>query len=259
IRRIERKDFASLEVVITGAEKLPRDVADAFEEKFGTRPLEGYGTTELSPTVCCNIPPERVPQAGQVASREGSIGQTFNGISAKIVDLDTDEDLGTNRAGMLLVTGPNVMKGYLHKPELTAEVIRDGWYVTGDMAKIDDDGFIFITGRISRFSKIGGEMVPHIGVEEAIVDAMGLDADELSIAVTSVPDPGKGERLIVLYTNLPCQPVEICQKLREAGLPAIWVPSPDAFRQVDEIPVLGTGKLALKEIKDLALEITAEK
>ena len=259
IRRIPKEDFASLDLVVTGAEKLPKDVSDAFEEKFGTRPSEGYGTTELSPAVSCNIPPSRATHTSQVASREGSIGKTLPGIAAKVVDLDTGDDLGTDRTGMLLVTGPNVMKGYLHKPELTAEVIRDGWYVTGDVAKIDADGFIFITGRISRFSKIGGEMVPHIAVEEAVVDALGLDAEELSIAVTSVPDPGKGERLIVLYTKLPCEPEEICQKLRQAGLPAIWIPSPDAFRQVDEIPVLGTGKLALKEVKDLALQIAAER
>ncbi len=258
IRRIDKEDFKLIDTVVTGAEKLPKDVSDAFEDKFGVRPSEGYGTTELSPAVSCNVPPCRMTQADQLVSREGSIGLTFPGISAKIIDLDTDEDLGTNRAGMLLVTGPNVMKGYLHKPELTAEVMRDGWYVTGDMAKIDDDGFIFITGRISRFSKIGGEMVPHIGVEEAIVEAVGLDAEELCIAVTSIPDASKGERLIVLYTSLPCEPAEICQKLRATGLPAIWVPSPDAFRQVDEIPVLGTGKLALKEIKDMAMGIAAE-
>lgn len=261
IRRIAKEDFATLDVVVTGAEKLPKDVSDAFEEKFGIKPSEGYGTTELSPAVSCNIPPSRVTHTDQAASREGSIGKTFPGIAAKIVDLDTGEELGTDQSGMLLVTGPNVMKGYLHKPELTAEVIRNGWYVTGDVARIDADGFIFITGRISRFSKIGGEMVPHIAVEEAIVEAMGLglDIDVLSIAVTSVPDPGKGERLIVLYTDLPCEPSEICQKLRQAGLPAIWVPSPGAFCRVDEIPVLGTGKLALKEVKDMALEIAGAK
>ena len=257
IRRIPKEDFATLNLVVTGAEKLSKDVSDAFEEKFGSRPYEGYGTTELSPVVSCNIPSSRATHTDQIASREGSIGKTLSGIAAKVVDLDTGEDLGTDRTGMLLVTGPNVMKGYLHNPQLTAEVIRDGWYVTGDVAKIDADGFIFITGRISRFSKIGGEMVPHIAVEEAIVDAIGLDAEELNIAVTSVPDPGKGERLIVLYTKMPCEPAEVCQKLRQAGLPAIWIPSPDAFRLVDEIPVLGTGKLALKEVKDLAMEMAA--
>lgn len=255
IRRIPAEDFATINLVVTGAEKLPKDVSDAFEEKFGTRPSEGYGTTELSPAVSCNIPANRATNTDQVGTREGSIGKTFPGIDAKVVDLDTGEDLGTDRIGMLLITGPNVMKGYLHNPKLTAEVIRDGWYVTGDVAKIDAEGFIFITGRISRFSKIGGEMVPHIGVEEAIINVIGLDADELSIAVTSAPDPGKGERLLVLYTSLPCEPVEICRKLRQTGLPAIWVPSPDAFCHVDEIPVLGTGKLALKEVKDLALEL----
>ena len=256
IRRIPKDDFVSLDVVVTGAEKLPKDVADAFEQKFGIRPVEGYGTTELSPVVSCNIPKSRIEHTDQVAAREGSIGKTFPGIAAKIIDLDTGDELDTNCSGMLMVTGPNVMQGYLHKPELTAEVIRDGWYVTGDVAKIDADGFIFITGRISRFSKIGGEMVPHIRVEEAIVESLGLGVDEVSIAVTSIPDSGKGERLIVLYTKLPCEPAEICKRLKQNGLPAIWIPSPDSFRKVEEIPILGSGKLALKELKDLALKAT---
>jgi acyl-[acyl-carrier-protein]-phospholipid O-acyltransferase/long-chain-fatty-acid--[acyl-carrier-protein] ligase len=255
IRRCQPEDFASLNVVITGAEKLPLDVADAFEEKFGVRPVEGYGTTELSPCVSTNIPEDRVMALGTLAAREGTIGRTFPGIQAKVVDLDTGEDLGPDKSGMLLVTGPGVMKGYLGEPELTAEVIRDGWYVTGDVAMIDADGFIHITGRVSRFSKIGGEMVPHIRVEEAIVKILNLEeSEEPTVAVTAVPDARKGERLVVLHTGLSKPPEQICRELGQAGLPPIWIPSPESFHQVDVIPVLGTGKLALKEVKDLALE-----
>ena len=146
------------------------------------------------------------------------------------------------------------MKGYLGKPELTAEVIHDGWYTTGDVATIDADGFIRITGRESRFSKIGGEMVPHIRVEEEIVRALELDEEEVTVAVTAVPDARKGERLVVLHTRLSQRPEEICRKLSAAGLPPIWIPSPDSFCQIDEIPVLGTGKLDLKRLKEVALE-----
>jgi acyl-[acyl-carrier-protein]-phospholipid O-acyltransferase/long-chain-fatty-acid--[acyl-carrier-protein] ligase len=153
---------------------------------------------------------------------------------------------------MLLITGPNVMKGYYGRPDLTAEVIRDGWYITGDVAEIDTDGFIKITGRISRFSKIGGEMVPHIRVEEAICKALSIYQDDLQVVVTSVPDAKKGERLVVLYTELNESPDQICRQLVDDGLPALWIPSTDSFRRVDAIPVLGTGKLDLKRLKEVA-------
>ena len=168
LRRCEAEDFATMEVVVAGAEKLPIELAEAFEKKFQVRPVEGYGTTELSPGVSCNIPASRAVSGRERGCVEGTVGQPFPGISAKIVDLETGEDLGTDKSGMLLIKGPNVMKGYLGQPEKTAEVVRDGWYVTGDVAMIDAEGFIRITGRQSRFSKIGGEMVPHIRIEEAL-------------------------------------------------------------------------------------------
>ena len=141
---------------------------------------------------------------------------------------------------------------------LTADVIRDGWYVTGDVAVIDSDGFIQITGRESRFSKIGGEMVPHLRIEEALSEVLALDEDEeeeaLRLVVTGVPDPRKGERLVVLHTGLPKPADEICRALAGAGLPGIWIPSADSFCQVNEIPVLGTGKLDLRRVRELAKE-----
>ncbi|MFH1269132.1 MAG: AMP-binding protein, partial [Planctomycetota bacterium] len=252
LRRCEPAELASLEVIVTGAEKLPSELADAFEKKFNLRPLEGYGTTELSPVVSANIPPSRLASSFQLGPREGTVGQPLPGIAAKVVDLDTGEDLGIDKPGMLLIRGPNVMKGYLHQPELTAEVIRDGWYTTGDVAVIDADGFIRITGRESRFSKIGGEMVPHIGIEEMLEKVLALGEEELTVAVTAVPHPKKGERLIVLHTGLDAPPEEICRRLAAAGLPPIWIPSPDSFLQVDEIPVLGTGKLDLRRTRELA-------
>ncbi len=254
LRRCEPEDFAALDVVFTGAERLTPELADAFEQRFGVRPVEGYGTTELSPVVSANIPPSRAATAASEGIKAGTIGRTLPGVSAKIVDLETGEDLGAGHSGMLLVTGPNVMKGYYGRPDLTAEVMRGPWYVTGDVAEMDDEGFITITGRISRFSKLAGEMVPHIRVEEAIAQVLKLDEDELKIAVTSVPDAKKGERLVVLYTELSQSPEEICRALAAGGLPSLWIPSHDSFRRVDEIPVLGTGKLDLRHLKDLALD-----
>jgi len=252
LRRCEPEELASLQIVVVGAEKLPRDLSDAFESRFGVRPSEGYGTTELSPVVSCNVPASRAADGSNDGVREGSVGRPIPGVRAKVVDLESGEELAPGRSGMLLIAGPNVMQGYLGAAELTAEVMRDGWYVTGDIATIDADGFIFITGRQSRFSKIGGEMVPHLRIEEAIVEALGVDEEELRLAVTGVTDPRKGERVIVLHTGLGQVPEEIRRRLAAAGLPPLWIPSADSFCQVDAIPVLGSGKLDLKQVKELA-------
>jgi acyl-[acyl-carrier-protein]-phospholipid O-acyltransferase / long-chain-fatty-acid--[acyl-carrier-protein] ligase len=256
LRRCETDDFRTLQVLFTGAEKLPGELAEAFERKFGIRPIEGYGCTELSPIASANIPPGRGNEGQFEGVKEGTIGRPLPGIAAKIVDLESGADLGPNRPGMLLFTGPNVMKGYLNRPDLTKEAIRDGWYVTGDVAEIDEEGFIKITGRISRFSKLAGEMVPHLRIEETLVRVLQLeDAEEIKLVVSAVPDPKKGEKLVVLHTGLSIPPDDICRRLAEAGLPPLWIPASDSFRQVAKIPLLGTGKLDLKGVKELAMEL----
>jgi acyl-[acyl-carrier-protein]-phospholipid O-acyltransferase/long-chain-fatty-acid--[acyl-carrier-protein] ligase len=254
LRRCEKEDFAKLEVVVCGAEKLPAELTEAFDQKFGVRPVEGYGTTELAPLVSVNIPPSRAFDSEQIGLKEGTVGRPVPGVAAKIVHLETGEALGVDEPGMLLIKGPNVMLGYLHQPEKTAEVIRDGWYVTGDVALLDADGFIRITGRQSRFSKIGGEMVPHGHVEELLQQVVGGDSEHVTLAVTAVPDARKGERLVVLYTQLNRSADEICRELATKGLPNLWIPSPDSFFQVEAIPVLGTGKMDLQKVKQLAAE-----
>jgi acyl-[acyl-carrier-protein]-phospholipid O-acyltransferase/long-chain-fatty-acid--[acyl-carrier-protein] ligase len=257
IRRCEVEDFKHLDVVFAGAEKLPSDVVDAFEAKFGIRPSEAYGTTEMSPLVSVNVPPSRA-RGGESGAKEGTVGRPIPGVAAKIVDPDSGRELGVGEPGMLLVTGPNVMQGYYQRPDLTEQVIRDGWYVTGDIALIDADGFIQITGRLSRFSKIGGEMVPHIRIEEVLQRMVSPDGEELKAVVTAVPDAKKGERLVVLHTRLDRTPADLCKGLADAGLPNLWNPGPDSFHEVSEIPVLGTGKLDLKRLKDLAVEVFAD-
>lgn len=256
LRRCEREDFWAVQVLFTGAEKLPSDLADAFEKRFGIRPIEGYGCTELSPIAAANIPPGRGITSQQEGVKEGTIGRPLPGIAAKVVDLETGADLGPNRQGMLLFKGPNVMQGYIHHPELTQEVLRDGWYVTGDVAEIDEEGFIKITGRISRFSKLAGEMVPHLRIEETLNHVLGFDElEEVRLVVSSVPDAKKGEKIVVLHVGMPFSPEDICHKLAEVGLPPLWIPAADSFRQVPQIPLLGTGKLDLKAVKDLALSL----
>lgn len=255
LRRVSKEDFASLDTVVAGAEKLPVDLCDAFEEKFGVRPVEGYGTTELSPLVSVNVPPSREGGSHQKTLCEGSVGRCIPGVSAKIVDVDTGQELGADQAGMLWIKGPNVMKGYLNNPEKTAEVLQDGWYNTGDVAKIDTDGFIHITGRISRFSKIGGEMVPHIKIEDAAQKFVGMDEEQgPSVAVAAVPDAKKGERLVILHTKIEKSPEEIVAHLKEQGFPNIFIPSLDSFAEIEEMPVLGTGKLDLKGLSKTAAE-----
>ena len=257
LKRCEKTQLRALNLVIVGAEKMPLELAKAFEAKFGVMPSEGYGTTELSPAAALNIPDQRSGKTGQVDTKLGTIGRPLPGMVAKIVDPDTKEDLGTNSAGLLWIKGPNVMMGYLNKPDKTAEVVHDGWYDTGDIAKIDDDGFIEITGRQSRFSKIGGEMVPHVRVEAElarIVEDKDSDEPEVLVSVTAVPDEKKGERLIVLHKPLSKSVDAILNELAEVGLPNLWTPSANSFVEVDEIPLLGSGKLDLKAIKERALQ-----
>jgi acyl-[acyl-carrier-protein]-phospholipid O-acyltransferase/long-chain-fatty-acid--[acyl-carrier-protein] ligase len=255
LRRCEPEEFKTLDVVVCGAEKLPQDLANEFEKKFGVRPVEGYGTTELSPLVSVNIPPSRSVDNFQADRREGSVGRTVPGVSAKVTHLEKGEELKAGESGMLWIGGPNVMKGYLDQPELTAQVVKDGWYQTGDVAFVDDEGFIHITGRESRFSKIGGEMVPHIKIEEELEKLVGSTEDGLpQVAVTAVPDDKKGERLIVLHTKLAKTIEELRKGLTEAGLPNLFIPGHEGFIEVDKLPVLGTGKLDLKGIKALAVD-----
>ncbi len=255
LRRVEPEQFKTVEVVVVGAEKMPMALSDAFEERFGVRPIEGYGTTELSPVAAVNLPECRAVTADKKAGlRDGSVGKPLPGISARVVSLDDGKVLETNVSGMIQVSGPNVMKGYLNQPELTSKVLRDGWYETGDVGHIDDDGFLFITGRQSRFSKIGGEMVPHIQIEEAIQEIVGESEDILNIGVTSVADEKKGERIIVLHTKLTKTPSEIVKGLSAKGLPNLFLPSEDSFIEVEAIPLLGTGKLDLRGLQQMAKE-----
>jgi acyl-[acyl-carrier-protein]-phospholipid O-acyltransferase/long-chain-fatty-acid--[acyl-carrier-protein] ligase len=257
LRRCTKEQFSKLDVVVAGAEKLPISLCDAFEEKFGIRPVEGYGCTETSPLVSVNIPPSRAPKIGSSGLKEGSVGRPISGVVARVTDLDTGAELPANRDGMLWIKGPNIMKGYLNQPEKTAEVIQDGWYMTGDVAHVDEEGFIVITGRESRFSKIGGEMVPHLLIEEML--NRFLEADEevgLKAVVTAVPDEKRGERLVVLHLKVDKTPQEMCDALLSQGIPNLFLPSVDSFFEVPAIPILGTGKLDLKQMRDIADEKT---
>jgi acyl-[acyl-carrier-protein]-phospholipid O-acyltransferase/long-chain-fatty-acid--[acyl-carrier-protein] ligase len=250
MRGCASEQFGSLRVVAVSAEKLPERVAAAFEDQFGIRPLEAYGCTECAPTVAVNTHDYRSAGFRQVGVKRGKIGHPLPGISVRIVDPETREPAPLGHPGLLLVRGPNVMRGYLGLPEKTAEVLRDGWYVTGDIAALDEDGFLQITDRLSRFSKIGGEMVPHIKVEEKLHDLAG--ATEQTFVVAGVPDEKKGERLVVLHKLPGSKWADFSAKLPQLDLPNLWKPRADQFYRVDALPLLGTGKLDLVKIREMA-------
>lgn len=257
-RKCTKEQFASLRMIVVGAEKLKNTLSQDFFNKFEKTVFEGYGTTELSPIVSLGIHSFVNPRTGkvQVGNKLGTVGHPLPGVAAKIVNPDTFELLPFGEEGLLLVKGPNVMKGYLKNPKKTAEVLKDGWYVTGDIAIIDQDGFIAITDRLSRFSKIGGEMVPHIKIEDEIQSV--VNSEERFCFVTSVPDEKKGEKLVVLYKGDYIID-EIWSRLGGKGLPKLWIPKKENFYKVEEFPMLGSGKTNFKRIKEMAHELAAGK
>src|SRR3982751_446086 len=235
-RKLPRHQFASLKYILVGAEKLRDSIAREFKDHFGIDLLAGYGCTELGPGVAINTPAE---------SRPGSVGRPLEGIQIRIADPDTLEPLPLGQQGMILVNGPSRMPGYYRAPELTRQAIRDGFYVTGDLGYVDEDGFLYVTDRVSRFSKLGGEMVPHLPIEEAI-------SDFTQSFVTGVPDDVRGERLMLLYTNTEATATDIYRRLSQSGLPPLWIPKREDIHAVPAIPVLPSGKVDLRRSRELA-------
>jgi acyl-[acyl-carrier-protein]-phospholipid O-acyltransferase/long-chain-fatty-acid--[acyl-carrier-protein] ligase len=250
IRKCEPEQFRHLRYAIVGAERLRESIALAFKERFGVDLLEGYGCTEMGPVVAVNVPDIQDRGERQRGTRNGTVGHPLPGVAAMIVDQNTGEGPLFDREGLLLVKGPNRMLGYLGDRERTTEVLRDGWYVTGDIAKIDDAGFVQITDRLSRFSKIAGEMVPHVRVEEQIQALVG---DHFAAVVTAVPDQTKGERLVAFYTDRDTTPQQLWERLCQTELPRLWLPKREDLLFIDSVPTLGTGKVDLRAVRQLAL------
>lgn len=255
-QRLAPEDFATIEVVASGSERLPAAVADAFEAKFGVRPFQGYGATEMGPIISCNVPANRALDHSSAGLREGTVGRPARGVRVEVRDPETGEVLGPNQRGVLWATGPNLMLGYLNQPETTARVVVDGWYNTGDVVEIDDDGFIRIVGRASRFAKVGGEQVPFAAVEEALASLVGATDEGVPRAVvTAVPHEATGERLVVLHTPIDRTPDELVKALAANGLPRLYIPSPSDFYEVAAMPLLGIGKVDLKGVDAMAQEL----
>jgi len=259
LRKAQPSELRSLHLVVTGAEKLPDDLYKAFLETFHIEILQGYGLTETTPASNINQPhPPITTETAepQVGKKAGSTGRLLPGMTVRIVSPETGEEVPLGDQGIVWFKGANVFSGYLDDPQKTSAAFRDGWFVTGDLGRLDEEGFLFIEGRLSRFSKIGAEMIPHGTIEQKIAETFGLDQGEgPAIAVMGVPDKVKGEALVLL-TTLPITSDELRDKLLGAGLTNLWVPK--IIYRVDQIPVLGTGKLDLKRCRDLALEAVAE-
>ncbi len=243
------EDFKTLRLCITGAEKLRTELADRYRNMTGRDIVEGFGCTELSPIVTINLN-NSIYTMGTKSDHPGSIGCPLPGIHARIVDVNTGVELPPGEDGRLQVRAGSVMKGYLGQPELTEQVIQNNYYDTGDIGHMDEDGYIYITGRASRFSKIGGEMVPHEGVEEAITQILHSETREIAVAGRS--DRLKGERLVIFHIIENIDTAAIINGLREAGLPNIWIPKADDFIKVDQLPMLGSGKLDLSALRKMA-------
>ena len=253
LRGTAPEDFGSLTLVVTGAEKLPTPLAAAFEARFGIRPFEGYGCTECSPAVAVNTWDYRAAGFFQVGGKHGKIGQPVPGMCVRITEAENPwggKILPPGEAGMMLVRGPNLMLGYLNDPAKTADVLRDGWYCTGDVAFLDEDGFLQITGRLNRFSKIGGEMVPHLKIEDTLAELAG--STEAMFVVVGVPDEKKGERLVVLHRLADAALAVVLEKFAACDLPNLWKPKAGDFYRVENFPMLGTGKLDMRGVKETA-------
>ena len=249
-KKVKSESMQSLRLVVAGAEKLRSEVKDGFESKFNLPVYEGYGTTETSPGASVNLPDINVPY--KLRNRPGTVGKAFSGTEFRIVDPDSLEPIQTGKDGLILIGGPQIMKGYLKMPEKTAEVIEliDGfrWYRTGDKGHLDEDGFLTIVDRYSRFAKIGGEMISLTTVEEEILDA--LNTKDLEIAATCLPDQRKGEKIVLLATNN-LDESHFKKLLTDAKVNPLYHPAQVIL--VDEIPKLGSGKTDFGETKKIAL------
>ena len=258
MKRIDPAQLKSLELVVTGAEKLPQNLADAFEEKFEIRPMEGYGLTETSPATNVNLPtPDPIENAHSISAHlNGSVGQLLPGIAIRLTDPVTNAPVMLNQPGIIILKGPNIFNGYLRDEKRSKEVLtNDGWFKTGDVGFMDADGFLHIQGRISRFSKIAGEMVPHETLEAAINKVLGLDIEaERKIAIVGVPDEKKGEAIILLSTiagqALDQECIDLRYKLLDQGITSLWCPK--QIVPIKEIPLLASGKLDIKRCQELA-------
>ena len=257
LKKAEPSDLRTLQILVSGAEKLPMDLYEGVLEKFNIEIMQGYGMTEASPATNVNQPDPLVTTGTaerQPGKRLGTVGRLMVGMTARVLDPETKEPVPIGQTGMIAFRGANIFGGYLGDEEKTRAAFHNEWYLTGDLGRFDDDGFLTIEGRLSRFSKIAGEMVPHGTIEQKLTEAFDLDqADGYALVVVGVPDASKGEQLVVLSARDELTIEAVKTKLAVAGVPNLWIPR--MVVRVDKIPVLGTGKLDLRECRELAMRV----
>jgi len=255
LKWVPRDAFGTLRRMVSGAEKLPFELRTALHARFGCEVLEGYGLTEAAPVVSLNL---SMPARGigaetiQHGSSDGSAGRLLPGIAMKLLDPETLAEAPGAQRGLLALRGGNLVAGYLC--EQAKEKFRDGWYITGDVVRVDDSGFLFLEGRVSRFSKIGGEMVSHGAVEEAIAEAFSGQPGQ--DCVVGVPCPDKGEELVLLTTRS-IDREALRRNLASRAVPNLWIPR--TVIQVPQLPAFASGKLDLAGCLKLAEKAAAER
>ncbi|TVR42017.1 MAG: MFS transporter [Planctomycetota bacterium] len=262
MRRMSPEDLAGLRFAVVGAEACPENLRQEFSQRYGAPLMEGYGATELGPVVSVGTPDVRDGDVHEIGYRSGSVGRPLPGIQVFTVDPDSLKVLPAGTAGLLMVRSPSVMSGYLNQPEANAKAFHQGAYNTGDIGRIDDHGFIYLQGRLSRFAKIGGEMLPLDRIEQRLSSWLDRnhpreDGSTWQVALTSVNHPERGERLVVLYQDE--LPLAVTAIIDEALIdePPLFRPKSADWHRVEEIPTLGTGKRDLSGLKSLAEELAS--
>lgn len=235
LQKSEPGDFKSLRIMVAGADKCPDALREGYLKKHGVTLMEGYGATETSPVVSAN---------SIEFNRPGSTGKVIPNVSVRIEHLETGEECKTGEVGKILVKGDLVMKGYLNEPELTAEAIVDGWYNTGDMGYLDEDGYLWHSGRFKRFVKIGGEMVSLVRVENEMEKHL---PEGVSCCIVEIPDEVKGSTIVAAVTK----EINKIAILRKMGKELPNIALPRQFFVIEELPMMGTGKIDFRTVTTL--------
>jgi acyl-[acyl-carrier-protein]-phospholipid O-acyltransferase/long-chain-fatty-acid--[acyl-carrier-protein] ligase len=236
LRKSEPGDFASLRIALTGADKCPDALREGFKAKHNITVYEGYGATECSPVISTNTPD---------FNRPGSVGKPIPGLQVRIENYETGEECPVGADGRILVKGDNVMKGYFNDFEQTSLHIRNGWYDTGDMGNIDEDGYLWHVGRLKRFVKIGGEMVSLVKIEDILEKFLPEDSH---CCVVEIPDAIKGARIVAVVTTQLDEKSILKQMAKQ--LPQIALPK--IFLVWENLPKMGSGKIDFRTISEMA-------
>jgi len=239
LNKSEPGDFRSLRLMVAGADKCPDSLREGFMKKHGVTLLEGYGATETSPVISVN---------SHEYNRPGSTGKVIPNVRVRIENFETGEECKIREVGKVFVKGDSVMKGYFDDPDLTAEVLVDGWYNTGDMGFFDEDGFLWHAGRFKRFAKVGGEMISLVKVENILEKLL---PEDVSCCVVEIPDDKKGSYIVATVTD-EVNKTEILRKMLKE-LPIIALPR--QFIVIKELPMMGTGKIDFRSVTRLVKEI----